>query len=134
MNRIFHELFGTIRDDAAIKIANVVKLSIQLEPELCTGIYAGYISKVIGAIILDDNYAPLMIQYLLIIGYILLYQPTGFQNLVHMHGLTSQMGSFEDVMDNILTVWLNKNDFMASIIDKKISAIVLSSLLPHKAR
>lgn len=130
--RLFNELFDHIKDTATSKITQIIKLSLQMSPVKTKTIFSDCLLKIIDYVIKDENYPPLMIEYITILGYLILYLPIEFQNFLEKYREMNQLSNIDDFMDVLLTTWFDKNDCMG-LSDKKISAMSLASLLPHKA-
>ena len=75
-----------------------------------------------------------MVDYLSIFAYVVMHHPSGFGEVVAMYCTKAADGvQHDDVMARFLDIWLDKIDHM-TIVDKKVTALALSSMLPHKLK
>lgn len=132
LSETFTGLSGNIKESAAILIVKVLKLVAQLQPSLFVERFQNNVLNVFECCVKDENYPPLMTQYLTTIAYMVVHRP---ENLYQVGQVYSQLqnNAYEDVMGRFFDVWLDKTDCM-SLQDKKLSAIALVSILPHKTR
>ena len=74
-----------------------------------------------------------MVDYLSIFAYVVMHHPSGFGEFVALYCKTAASFSYDDVMERFLDIWLDKIDYM-NIVDKKVTALALCSMIPHKLK
>lgn len=90
------------------------------------------IMGVLDFILKDEIYPLLMVDYLSIFAYIVLHHPTGFGDILSQYCKTHTC-TYDEVMERLLDIWLDKVDCM-TLEDKKVTALALSSMVPHKIK
>jgi hypothetical protein len=88
--------------------------------------------SIFNSVIQDTNRARLTCLHLRVLSYLVVNHTDSIFQVGRAYAELNEQG-YEEVMDRLFDVWLEKIDCMI-LVDKKLSAVVLVSLLPLKAR
>ncbi|XP_057306163.1 importin-11-like [Hydractinia symbiolongicarpus] len=132
LSTVFSELLDYVKEDHASKIVKILILSFQLLPNEFLVMYQNTVLKVLKYTLKDENYPPLMVNYVTLLAHIAFRTPQAFFQLCEVY-CKMNCCSYDDVMGRLFDLWLDKVDCMM-LQEKKMSALSLSSLLPLKVK
>lgn len=122
-------MLGNIKPEGAIILSRVIETVVKVSPFSGTEQFAPVLLKIFHMILEVEEYTPLLVIYLCIIGEIILHNYPAFVHFVEnvAHQLSKQV---TDVLAQLLDIWLEKMDCMTRLERRKLTVLALITLLP----
>lgn len=122
-------MLGNVKPEGGIILSRVVETIVKVSPQRGTELFAPVLLKICHMILEVEEYTPLLVIYLSIIGEIILHNYPAFVHIVE--NVAQQLGKqVTDVLGQLLDVWLEKMDCMTRLERRKLTVLALITLLP----
>ncbi|XP_029197189.2 importin-11-like [Acropora millepora] len=125
-------MLGNIKTEDGIILSKVVETVIKVSPLRGTELFAQVLLKIFHMILEVEEYTPLLVIYLCIVGEVILHNYPAFVQIVESVAQQLHKQS-TDVLTQLLDVWLDKMDCMTRLERRKLTVLALMTLLPLNA-
>jgi len=125
-------LMGHMKDGENIILTDCIRMILVSLPNEGPVILESILVKIFKDIIDDEENPRILILYLSLLGTVILQNSAAFHNLIQRCSFEVDQKP-ETVAAKLIDVWLEKVDFMRDDASKKLTAMVLVSMLPSNA-
>lgn len=125
-------MLGNIKPEGGIILSRVVETVIKVSPVRGTELFAPVLLKILHMILEVEEYTPLLVIYLCIVGEVILHNYAAFVHIIERVALQLNKQTI-DVLGQLLDVWLDKMDCMTRLERRKLTVLALMTLLPLNA-
>lgn len=126
------ELSETIKEDAWCDFMDILVAISKSQVGILLENFQSNLLRIFNGVVQDNSRAQLTCRRLRVLSHLVVNHTESLFKVGRAYAELNGQG-FEEVMDRLFDVWLEKIDCMA-LADKKLSSIVLISLLPLKMR
>lgn len=122
-------MLGNIKPEGGIILSRVIETIVKMSPVRSAELFAPVLLRIFHFILEVEDYTPLLVIYLCIIGEIILHNYPAFVHVVDSAAqqLNKQVS---DVLSQLLDIWLEKMDSMTRLERRKLTVLALVTLLP----